>query len=96
MEDSRLFLTPAELHELSGYKAHRTQCRWLELNQFRFLMDRCGRPKVLRSVLDARLGATDRRDSDPPVRLIVTDCTVRPDYSALNKSPAHTTFLRRT
>ena len=97
MEVSRLCLTSAELRELSGYKAHRAQCLWLETNQFRFVVDRCGHPKVLRSVINARLGSADTSEStNPSVHSIVAERHVRPDFSALSSAHLRPEIVRRT
>lgn len=96
MESNRLCLTSEELRELSGYKAHRAQCCWLEANDLRYVLDRCGRPKVLRSVIDARLGATDL---SPQNRLAISSSEeerrVRPDFSALSTGYARAATRQR-
>lgn len=85
VEINRLCLTTAELRELSGYKAHRAQCRWLAANGLRYFLDRCGRPKVLRALIDARLGV-----DDPSAQIEDADFSsvearaVRPNFSALS------------
>ena len=89
MESSLLCLTPAEVRELSGYKAHRAQRCWLEANHLRYVLDRCGRPKVLRSVIDARLGAADGSPQSPhPALSNVGEPAVRPNFSVLSTACA--------
>lgn len=61
-----MFLTPDEIADLSGYKpqsvAH--QCRWLDRHGFPFELSATGRPKVLRSYVERRMGlATQAKKS---------------------------------
>ncbi|MDH0739792.1 DUF4224 domain-containing protein [Achromobacter spanius] len=44
-----LFLSPEELHRLTGYKSAGWQRRWLKANRWRFDEDRLGRPIVARA-----------------------------------------------
>jgi hypothetical protein len=81
VKSSQLCLSPLELRELSGYTVHRAQCHWLETNQFRFVIDRCGRPKVLRAVVEARLGAIAVvEDLGPTPEPALSTYSVRPDF----------------
>lgn len=47
-----MFLTPAELAELTGYKIPAYQVRWLVRNGVRHWINRAGRPVVPRSAID--------------------------------------------
>lgn len=49
-------LTSEELEVLSGYRKPTAQSRWLKQNDFPFVLGGDGRPKVLRQVVEARLG----------------------------------------
>ena len=52
-----MFLTPAELHDLTGYKRASAQLTWLRERGWPVEEDRHGRPRLLRAVLEARMGA---------------------------------------
>lgn len=56
-----MFLTANELTELTGYCRPSCQIRWLRQNGWPLVVGGDQRPKVLRSVLQARLG-----DNPPP------------------------------
>ncbi len=51
-----MFLSDVELRELSGYQKPSAQMRWLDAQGIAFLVGGDGLPKVLRSVVIARLG----------------------------------------
>lgn len=51
-----LFLSPEELHRLTGYKSAGWQRRWLKANRWRFDEDRLGRPIVARAYYLKHLG----------------------------------------
>ena len=51
-----LLLSIAELRELSGYRNHALQNRWLGANSIPYFVDSAGRPRVLRRVIEQRLG----------------------------------------
>jgi hypothetical protein len=51
-----MFLTRAELEELTDYKLAYWQCVWLEKNGYSFQIGASGRPKVLRSHVEQKLG----------------------------------------
>lgn len=96
MESSLLCLTPAEVRELSGYKTHRAQCCWLDANHLRYVLDRCGRPKVLRSLIEARLGAADASaQSLHPAPAIAGEPAVRPNFSVLSTAGTRAPAGRR-
>lgn len=57
-----LFLTPAELRDLTGRKAHRLQLAWLRDHDWPHEVDAAGRPRVLRAEFERRLS------SQPPAR----------------------------
>lgn len=50
-----MFLTPDELHDLTGYKQPARQFRWLERNGYKQQRAANGRPIVLRSHIEQRL-----------------------------------------
>lgn len=60
-----LLLSIAELRELSGYRNHGAQVRWLAANSIPYFLDSCGRPRVLRRAIEQRLGFRENGgDSD--------------------------------
>ena len=64
-----MFLCPAEVEELTGYKIKRFQGQWLRENGYPFELDKGGWPKVLRAVVVARLGGNVQTDRPPRLRL---------------------------
>ncbi|MNW13845.1 hypothetical protein D3C71_2118980 [compost metagenome] len=67
--ETSLVLTAVELAELSGYRKPSAQARWLERNRFPFVMGGDGQPKVLRQVVEIRLGAAPAVKREPQLRL---------------------------
>lgn len=62
-------LTIKELEDLSGYSKPSAQARWLEQNGLPFLIGGDGRLKVLRQVVEQRLGAPpDEKKREPQLR----------------------------
>lgn len=57
---SHTFLTPAELVDLTGFKARHCQVRWLERNRWRFAMTRRKEPRVARDHFNERMGCGGR------------------------------------
>lgn len=57
MIDQAMFMTPAEVAEMTGYLRPKDQARWLQTEKFGFVIGADGKPKVLRQVVLARLGA---------------------------------------
>lgn len=53
-----MFLTPEEITALTDYKRPADQIRWLTERGYRFEVGASGRPKVLRSVVEQRLGVS--------------------------------------
>jgi len=51
-----VFLTPAQLIELTGYQRPAAQRRWLKANGFTFLDGADGRPRVLISHVEQVMG----------------------------------------
>ena len=67
-----MFLSDEELRELSGYQKPSAQKRWLDAQSIAFLVGGDGHPKVLRSVVIARLGGTlsvSAETREPKLRL---------------------------
>ncbi|MBN3838880.1 DUF4224 domain-containing protein [Burkholderia sp. Ac-20349] len=66
------YLTAHELVDLVGCKPNQraAMSRWLELNHWRFVVDKTGLPKVARAYRDQKLGLatktqTTRHDAGP-------------------------------
>lgn len=53
-----MFLSGAELRDLTGYQKPSAQKRWLEAQAISFMVGGDGLPKVLRAVVIARLGGS--------------------------------------
>lgn len=53
-----MFLTVAELHELTGYTYSSRQVIWLQQHKWKFELTGQKRPKVARSYFESRLGAS--------------------------------------
>ena len=67
-----MFLSDVELRELSGYQKPSAQKRWLDAQSIAFLVGGDGHPKVLRSVVIARLGgmlSVPAETREPKLRL---------------------------
>ncbi|WP_423359656.1 DUF4224 domain-containing protein [Pseudomonas citronellolis] len=58
LSETGFLLTAEEVADLSGYSKPSAQARWLKSNGFPFVIGGDGRPKVLRQVVEQRLGAT--------------------------------------
>lgn len=58
-----MFLTDLELHDLTGYRRHAEQVRWLRKNGVRHFIRKDGAVRVLRSELEA--GRDQRTVSGP-------------------------------
>ncbi len=61
-----MFLTPEEIVELTDYKHAAKQIRWLCEHGYRLEVGASGRPKVLRSEIERRLGKTEKTTGKPP------------------------------
>lgn len=60
-----MFLTPDEIAELTGLKRPRAQVFWLRANGWPVETDAAGRPKLLRSVVEARMGSVATQTATP-------------------------------
>lgn len=63
-----MFMTQDEVTEMTGRVRPKEQVRWLESERFGYVLDADGRPKVLRQVVIARLGAQAERKKGPELR----------------------------
>lgn len=72
------FLTPDDLKDLTDMVIPSAQARWLERNGWKFVLSAAGRPKVLWSYAEFRLGVAPEPEPD---------CTTQPDFSRwINKT----------
>lgn len=63
-----MLLNSKEIHDLTGYVRPSDQIRWFKDHGWPFEIGGDKRPKVLRSVMVARLGGTTQND-EPSLRL---------------------------
>ncbi len=70
-----MFLSTDELRKLTGRVRNSAQLRWLCANGFAALQDADGRPLVLKSAVEARMGAPMSKS---------VDRRKEPDWGALN------------
>jgi len=64
-----MFLNKEEVAELTGYQKPSAQSRWLQAQQFCFVVGGDGIPKVLRQVVISRLGGSTAQKKSPELRL---------------------------
>jgi hypothetical protein len=64
-----MFLSANDLWELTGYKRPDKQAEWLRSRAYPFDMDAHGRPKVLRTAVERRLGGKVEREREPQLHL---------------------------
>jgi len=62
-----MFLTAEQLQELTGRTRVKAQASWLRERSYPFEIDANGKPKVLRTVVESRLGGSIERK--PQLRL---------------------------
>lgn len=64
-----MFLTADQVRELTGCARVAQQIEWLRARAYAFDLDAKGRPVLLRSYVEARLGGTISSPSGPKLRL---------------------------
>lgn len=69
MTGDQVFLTPADLANLTGYTRQSAQLRWLRAHAWPHEIGGDGRPKVLQSYVERRLGGVDSPRREPQLRL---------------------------
>lgn len=70
-----LFLTPEELHGLTGDKSPKGQCRWLKANHWKHVISASGRPIVARDYFRQVLGVSGIEE--------VPEAPYQPNFAAL-------------
>lgn len=64
-----MFMTQQEVADLTGRSRASAQIRWLDDHRFGYVIGADGRPKVLRDVVLALLGASQQQKKEPRLRL---------------------------
>ena len=85
-----LLLATDELRDLSGYRNHALQVRWLVANSIPHFLDSSGRPRVLRRTIEQRLGFSEDGNNT------VTSATSTPREVASRARPNFTSLLDAT
>lgn len=79
-----LFLSPAELVDLTGFKMRAGQARWLDQNRWRYAMARNQQPRVARDYFLQRMGALPGGTS--ATALATAEASMeQPNFAALNR-----------
>jgi hypothetical protein len=65
-----MFLTPEELEALTGYGQKAKQAAWLRDRRYPFELGADGRPRVLRSYVEKRLGDSTQSKREPALRTV--------------------------
>ncbi len=74
-----MFLTDAELRELTGYAYPCRQIDWLRRYNWKFEVTAQSRPKVARAYFDARMGAPVKAAPDQ------SSSMMRPNFGAIQQ-----------
>lgn len=82
---SDLFLTPAELVDLTGFKAPHCQARWLTRNRWRFVLNRRREPKVARQHFADRMGCSDGTVAGHAALINQAAAGEQPNFAALDR-----------
>lgn len=76
---SALFLTKEELQELTGYRLHAWQRRWLDQHNWKYEVAINGRPVVLRGFAEAKMGGqSGMAPAEEPEPHLYFDCLRKP------------------
>lgn len=76
-----MFLTAAEIRELTGRKQQKRQAEWLRLNGWRFVLDADGRPKIMREYYERRSSGQEEPPPRQPTRQVDYRYTTGPWYA---------------
>ncbi|WP_416462645.1 DUF4224 domain-containing protein [Rubrivivax gelatinosus] len=82
MNMAGLFLSAAELQELTGFRSARGQARWLDQHHWRYALTNSRQPRVAREYFAARVGAGSMATA------AAVDAAARaaqPNFAALNR-----------
>lgn len=82
-----LFLTHAELVDLTGFKALHCQARWLTRNRWRFVLNRRKEPKVARQHFADRMGCGDGTVAGASHAHLINEAAAgeQPNFAALDR-----------
>jgi hypothetical protein len=80
-----LFLTRAELVELTGFKAAHCQARWLTRNRWRFVLTRRNEPRVARDHFNGRMGCSGGKALGQADEINHSAMFEQPDFGALGR-----------
>jgi hypothetical protein len=81
---SDLFLTRAELIELTGFKARHAQARWLDGHRWRYVTNSRNEPRVAREHFNERMGCGGRAGTHADAINQAAAC-VQPNFAALDR-----------
>nr|WP_316641754.1 DUF4224 domain-containing protein [uncultured Roseateles sp.] len=81
---SALFLTPAELVELTGFKQTKGHVRWLDRYRWRYVLTRSEQPRVARDYFLDRMGIP-RSQTGFSDKVNQAAALEEPDFSALDR-----------
>lgn len=79
-----LFLTHAELVELTGFKAPHCQVRWLERHRWRFVLTRRGAPRVAREHFNEKMGCGARASTHAEA-VNLAAAVEQPNFAAIGR-----------
>ena len=80
-----LFLTCAELAELTGFKAAHCQVRWLAGNRWRFALTRRKEPRVARDHFNDRMGCGNGGGTSHADAINHAAAGEQPNFAALGR-----------
>lgn len=81
---SSLFLSSAELADLTGFKMRTGQMRWLDQNRWRYAVARYRQPRVARDYFQQRMGALPSGASATAVATAEASLE-QPNFAALSR-----------
>jgi len=82
---SDLFLTCAELTDLTGFKGRHCQARWLARNRWRFVLTRRKEPKVARDHFNDRMGSGNGSSAGQAHTINHAAAGEQPNFAALDR-----------
>ena len=81
---NELFLTAAELAELTGFRAAHCQVRWLDRNRWRYALTRRKQPRVAREHFQERMGCGTKAATHASA-INLAAAIEQPNFAALDK-----------
>jgi hypothetical protein len=80
-----LFLSDAELAELTGYRDRHAQARWLDRNRWRYCKDRRNAPRVARQHFNERMGCGTAPGASYAAAINEAAVHAQPNFAAINR-----------